>query len=139
VNDPRAIPEPTSCVRHLVLDEERIKDIRAALLVGLHSYGEIDRLLSLQLAHELAGDPVPEELRASHPTGGSAIVCVFAAALTALESESPEKLILEVSPDDRAILADMAARNRRTLGQELWAIVEERIAAEKREASGATP
>lgn len=58
----------------LVLDQEHVIAIRRALLIGLDSYGEIERLCN-----------GVGEMRPIHPTGASDTVSEFAVALRYLE------------------------------------------------------
>lgn len=68
-----------------VFEHDQVKQIRHALLIGLDSFGEIERLVNARELHELGGEKVPENLRALHPTGAADTVCKFAAALRYLE------------------------------------------------------
>jgi hypothetical protein len=68
-----------------VLDHDQVKQIRHALLIGLDSFGEIERLVNARELHELGGDKLPEELCALHPTGAADTVSLFAGALRSLE------------------------------------------------------
>lgn len=65
---------------------EEIRRIRHALLIGLESFGEIERVIDL---HELLSgseNPPDHELRPLHPTGSPNTIGVFACALRLLES-----------------------------------------------------
>ena len=67
------------------IDQETVNVIRNALLIGLASYGEIERLYDLR-------DCLPmdcEEFKAVHPTASGTTVSEFAAALRALEYLNP--------------------------------------------------
>jgi hypothetical protein len=68
-----------------VLDHDQVKQIRHALLIGLASFGEIERLVNAGELHELGGDKIPENLHALHPTGAADTVSEFAAALLYLD------------------------------------------------------
>ena len=68
-----------------VFDHEQVKAIRHALLIGLTSFGEIERLTNACEIGEASGEKVPEELRALHPTGAADTTSVFATALCFLE------------------------------------------------------
>lgn len=58
--------------------------IHEPLLVGLASYGEIERLANAQGIAELAGQSIPPGLRVIHPTGSADTVSAFAEALRTL-------------------------------------------------------
>lgn len=69
----------------VVLLPEEVKAIRHALLIGLDSYGEIERLSACAKWHEeKSGQPLGE-LRPLHPTGNDVTISDFAAALRHLE------------------------------------------------------
>jgi len=63
----------------------RIKNIRAALLIGLASFGEVDRLTSRAAVLESYGDALPDGMRPIHPTMCHETVGEFAEALRALD------------------------------------------------------
>lgn len=67
------------------LDLEDTQTIREALLVGLASYGEIERVRDLQDQAELCGRPAVGPLRVLHPTGSAGTVSRFAEALRLIE------------------------------------------------------
>lgn len=67
-----------------VLDCDDIALIREALLIGLASYGEIERLQNEQNLCALTGNPVTADLAVIHPTGSADTVGLFAAALRSL-------------------------------------------------------
>lgn len=69
----------------LTLERDQIKVIINALLIGLDSYGEIERLESAAGVLELCKSEVPESLRPLHPTGSAETIGVFAAALRFLQ------------------------------------------------------
>ncbi len=71
-----------------ILDREQVKDLRHMLLIGLASYGEIERLVNAHEVHQLVSDKLPEDLRPLHPTGAADTVSGFATALCHLESAS---------------------------------------------------
>ena len=69
----------------IVLDEEARNEIIKALLIGLDSFGEIERLGDAYLARaELSGEHLPDDLKPIHPTGMSDTVGIFASALRSL-------------------------------------------------------
>lgn len=73
------------------LDEiNKIRTIRQALLIGLESFGEIERLIDRFTILESVSRAPDVELRPLHPTGASDTVGRFANALRLLESMEPE-------------------------------------------------
>lgn len=60
-----------------ILDRDALADIRGALLIGLSSFGEIERLIN---AFKLS-EGLPEDIRPTHPTGSSNTITEFADAL----------------------------------------------------------
>ncbi|MCB2262483.1 MAG: hypothetical protein LGR52_06025 [Candidatus Thiosymbion ectosymbiont of Robbea hypermnestra] len=68
----------------LTLTGETIANIRDALLIGLASYGEIERLSAAQEIRASYGKKIERDRRVIHPTGASDTVSCFAAALRAL-------------------------------------------------------
>ncbi len=68
-----------------ILGGEEVNRIRHALLIGLASYAEIERLTNKQKVYESCAREVPEDLRLIHPTGAPDTVCEFAGALRDLE------------------------------------------------------
>ena len=68
----------------ITLDADQVKAIRKAMLIGLASYGEIERLCNQAGLQESFGRPLPEEARPIHPTGCADTVGVFADALVYL-------------------------------------------------------
>lgn len=65
----------------LKLDDEQRKAIITALLIGLESFGEVERVIN-RFDIEVASNQNPfDDLRPIHPTGCSDTVGVFAAAL----------------------------------------------------------
>ena len=69
----------------LTLEPDQIKIIINALLIGLDSYGEIERLESAAGVLEICKSEIPESLRPIHPTGSADTIGVFAAALRFLQ------------------------------------------------------
>jgi hypothetical protein len=68
------------------LDAEAVQAIRHALIVGLDSYGEVERLCEYAAAMESVGSPLPDSATPRHPTGSRETVGQFAAALARLNS-----------------------------------------------------
>lgn len=66
------------------LDAEQVKAIRSALIIGLSSFGEIERLCNQADIHESYETPLPEGLKPIHPTGCTDTAGVFANALAYL-------------------------------------------------------
>jgi hypothetical protein len=64
----------------LTLDAEEVRAIRKAMLIGLDSYGEIERL-----SNQADCNDIPEEWKPIHPTGSSETIGQFATALRYLE------------------------------------------------------
>jgi hypothetical protein len=62
-----------------------IKNIRSALLIGLASFGEVDRLTNRAAVLESYGDALPDGMRPIHPTMCHETVGEFAEALRALD------------------------------------------------------
>jgi hypothetical protein len=60
---------------------ESLEKIRNMLLIGLSSYGEIERLSDAQKREKLCGNETPEGLRVIHPTGSAETLGDFAEAL----------------------------------------------------------
>lgn len=73
-------------VGSLLLNPDEVKAVRHALLIGLDSYGEIERLTNEVEFHKMRGGADLGELRPLHPTGSAHTVGDFAAALRFLES-----------------------------------------------------
>lgn len=66
---------------------EDIRLIREALLIGLSSFGEIDRMDNAYDTHvSVCGEQIPDDLRPIHPTGSTDTVGTFADALRMLDS-----------------------------------------------------
>lgn len=68
----------------LELDREAVKAIRHALLVGLQSYGEIERVLDRIESASEAGTNVDGVLAPRHPTSDAGTILIFTAALALL-------------------------------------------------------
>jgi hypothetical protein len=77
------IDEP---INTITLDAEQVRDIRKALVIGLTSYGEIERLSNLAGMADLCGKSVEEDSRPIHPTGSADTVGIFASALAYLNA-----------------------------------------------------
>jgi hypothetical protein len=73
---------------NLTLDESTRRTIINALLIGLESYGEVDRLTeAADVAEHLDnGLKIPDTLRPIHPTGSSDTIGMFTSALRALHA-----------------------------------------------------
>lgn len=69
------------CDSTRTFNDETIACIREALLIGLSSYGEIERLSAAQGILAQRGKPVAEGLRVIHPTGSADTVIRLAEAL----------------------------------------------------------
>lgn len=67
----------------ITLDQHDISGIRHALLIGLESFGEVERLDDQQGLFSWV--KLPEQLRVIHPTGAPDTIGVFANALRILE------------------------------------------------------
>ena len=63
-----------------------IRKIRTALLIGLESFGEIERITDRYDALESFSQSPDTDLRPIHPTGAPDTIGVFACALRLLES-----------------------------------------------------
>lgn len=63
------------------LNEEEVTMVRRALLVGLESYGEIQRLQNAVELCKMAGESVPKQMKPFDPTGSADTICDFAEAL----------------------------------------------------------
>jgi hypothetical protein len=72
-------------IERIALEKESVTIIRRALLNGLASYAEIERLANEQHVHEICGREVPEGLRVVHPTGAADTLVEFADAIRMLE------------------------------------------------------
>lgn len=68
----------------LSLDEEDVQAIRRALIIGLDSYGEIERVLGYADAMKTAGQELPKDAIPLHPTGSDQTIGFFASALACL-------------------------------------------------------
>jgi hypothetical protein len=68
-----------------LIDLETCRAIRHALIIGLSSYGEIERLCNAHSIHAgIGGEAIPGELRPTHPTGSADTVADFADALASI-------------------------------------------------------
>lgn len=69
-----------------LIDLETCRLIRKALMIGLSSFGEIERLGNAYSIHVgIANEEVPDDLRPMHPTGAADTVGDFADALAAVD------------------------------------------------------
>lgn len=69
-----------------LIDLETCRAIRKALIIGLSSFGEIERLDNAYAMHTgIAGEEIPDDLRPMHPTGAADTVGHFAEALAAVD------------------------------------------------------
>lgn len=68
---------------------EDVELIRDMLLVGLASYGEIEKTLNAFDIAEICGRPVGEGAKPAHPTGEAGTVAKFASALHCLHRLPP--------------------------------------------------
>ncbi len=85
-----------------ILEEDQADLIRRALLIGLASYAEIERLEDSQASRMRCGFEVQEDVRVIHPTGSKDTLVQFAAALRSLEySKMPESEFRENEAVDR--------------------------------------
>lgn len=64
-----------------VIDHDVLELVTDLLLVGLQSFGEIERQRNTWKLHKLGGENPHEDLRAIHPTGDAETVSKFADAL----------------------------------------------------------
>jgi len=62
-------------------EPDQLEAIRGALLIGLASYGEIDRILNYVDTMKAMGQKIPESLTPIHPTGSADTIGMFANAL----------------------------------------------------------
>ncbi len=69
----------------LDLDMDQIATIRKALVIGLASYGEIERLCNLHELAKFGSAPFPDSTVPIHPTGSADVASTFATALAFLE------------------------------------------------------
>ena len=68
-------------VQGLVLDDDQRKAVTYALLIGLDSYGEIERLINSAELAKMCDIQIPDNMQPIHPTGSSETIGAFAAAL----------------------------------------------------------
>lgn len=69
----------------ITLSKEQLRWVRDALLVGLASYGELEKVLNAKELREAMGQKWPEDLDVRHPTGDCEVVSRFATALMTIE------------------------------------------------------
>ena len=73
----------------IAISTEDIRELRSVILIGLSSFGEVDRLrdevAGLDAALDAAQIPYPGALRPIHPTGSNDTISQFAEALRILE------------------------------------------------------
>jgi len=69
----------TTASQNLTLDQDQVKHIRDALLIGLASYGELERVINWADTEKALG--CESDLKPLHPTGNADTVSVFAEAL----------------------------------------------------------
>ena len=65
-------------IKDLTLEDYDRKTIINALLIGLDSYGEIERLDNAVEVLKICNTEIPESLRPIHPTGSADTVGIFA-------------------------------------------------------------
>ncbi|MCL4723529.1 MAG: hypothetical protein KJZ90_04585 [Rhodocyclaceae bacterium] len=69
-----------------LVDLDACRAIRRALIIGLSSFGEIERLDNAYSIHTgIAGERIPDDLRPLHPTGAPDTAAQFAEALAAVD------------------------------------------------------
>ena len=68
------------------INRAAFKEIRRALIHGLYSFGEIERLIDVSETMKYTKQDVPPELIPRHPTGLNDTIADFAAAFHWLES-----------------------------------------------------
>jgi hypothetical protein len=71
---------------------EHIRKIREALLIGLESFGEVERVIDRHGLLSKHGKAPDADLLPLHPTGASDTIGVFASALRLLEIMEPENV-----------------------------------------------
>lgn len=84
------------------IDLDALRSIRKALIVGLASFGEIERLQNAFEIQAVRGEEIPEDMHPIHPTGNCDTVGEFANALA----------FVDILEDERRE-ADQADSNRR--------------------------
>lgn len=67
-----------------------IRKIREALLIGLESFGEVERVIDWHLMLSNHSNPPDAGLRPLHPTGAADTIGIFACALRLLECMEPQ-------------------------------------------------
>lgn len=70
----------TTASQDRTFDQDQIVHIRRALLIGLASYGELERVINWADTQKELG--CETDLKPLHPTGSAETVLVFAEALT---------------------------------------------------------
>ena len=65
---------------------EMLEKIRDVLLIGLTSYGEIERLSDAEEKEKMCRNEIPDGLRVIHPTGTADTVSDFAEALSSVDT-----------------------------------------------------
>jgi hypothetical protein len=70
--------------------QDDIRKIREALLIGLESFGEVERVIDAHHLHGSHSTALAAGLLPLHPTGASNTIGVFANALRLLENMEPE-------------------------------------------------
>lgn len=68
----------------VTLDQEAVIAIRHALIIGLSSYGEVERVCNYAKFMRNLGKPLPESAVPLHPTGSDETIGKFADALAYL-------------------------------------------------------
>lgn len=74
----------------LVLEDEARNAVIQALLIGLESFGEIERIFNACDIAQMRGEHVPKEVKPSHPTGSADTIGVFATALRYMHQSCKE-------------------------------------------------
>lgn len=68
--------------KEIILDIEQQKEVNYALLIGLESFGEIERIIDELKGFDIASTvQIPELVRPIHPTGSNDTISTFATAL----------------------------------------------------------
>ncbi len=69
--------------KEVILDIEQQKEINHALLIGLDSFGEIERISNEVGIEDLcpSSGRIPDSIRPIHPTGSADTISIFATAL----------------------------------------------------------
>ena len=82
----RSIDLPKAQIAADDVMSERLRAIHNSLLIGLASYGEIERLCDARDVLTICGKKFPDELSPIHPTASPDTISDFAEALRALAS-----------------------------------------------------